>query len=178
MPKLTQVEKKFELTRHRDILSAIIDYMIIQAASDDLLKDQFNVVAEYYEGQKQQIEKYFQKKRLDKLQQRLHSLTKIPMHRVDLTFNDYIKGKTGYEIDIFENLQMRVDEIIVQNQIANKKQLGDVANILDFYKQKSLDPQKADILKKLVIKYANEVRTTKTTKVKLQATMGLATMRL
>ena len=109
MPKLTREEKQFELNRHRDILSATIDYILQQTTSEDLLKDQFDVVAGFYEQQKQQIEKYFQKHRLDKLQQRLHNLTMFPMRRVDLTFNDYIKGKTGYEIDIFErdeNFQM------------------------------------------------------------------------
>ena len=86
------------------------------------------------------------------------------MRRVDLTFNDYIKGKTGYEIDIFESLQMRVEEIIVQNKITTKKQLNDIATMLEFYKQKSVDPQKADILKNLIINYVNQIRTTKTSK--------------
>jgi len=59
MPKLTREEKQFELNRHRDILFATIDYILQQTASEDLLKDQFDVVAGFYEQQKQQIEKYF-----------------------------------------------------------------------------------------------------------------------
>lgn len=161
MPKLTREEKQSELNRHRDILFATIDYLLQQAASENLLKDQFDIVAGYYKQQKLQIEKYFQKQRLDRLQKRLHHFTMLPMRRVDLTFNDYIMGKTGYEIDIFESLQIRVEEIILQNQITNKKQLNDVATMLDYYNQKSVDAQKVDMLKSLVINYDNQTRTAK-----------------
>lgn len=164
MPKLTREQKQFELNRHRDILFATIDYILQQVASENLLKDQFDVVAGYYEEQKQQVEKYFQNHRLDKLQQRLRNLTMFPMRRVDLTFNDYIKEKTGYEIDIFESLLMRVEGIIVQNKITTKKQLNDIAIMLNLYKQKPVDPQKVDILKNLVINYANKIRATKISK--------------
>lgn len=164
MPKLTREQKQFELNRHRDILFATIDYILQQVASENLLKNQFDVVAGYYEEQKQQIEKYFQNHRLDKLQQRLHNLTMFPMRRVDLTFNDYIKEKTDYEIDIFESLLMRVEGIIVQNKITTKKQLNDIAIMLNLYKQKPVDPQKVDILKNLVINYANKIRATKISK--------------
>lgn len=164
MPKLTREQKQFELNRHRDILFATIAYILQQVASENLLKDQFDVVAGYYEEQKRLIEKYFQNHRLDKLQQRLRNLTMFPMRRVDLTFNDYIKEKTGYEIDIFESLLMRVEGIIVQNKITTKKQLNDIAIMLNLYKQKPVDPQKVDILKNLVINYANKIRATKISK--------------
>ncbi len=50
------------------------------------------------------------------LQQKLNGLTKLPMRTGDLKFNDYIKEKTGYKIDIFESLHIRVDEIIKENK--------------------------------------------------------------
>jgi hypothetical protein len=159
MPKLTREKKQLELNRHRDILFATIDYILQQTASEDLLKDQVDALVDYYGLQKQQIEKYFQKHRLDKLQQRLHSLTMFPLRRVDLTFNDYIRRKTSYQIDIFENLEIRIEEIISQNQITNKEQLNDIATMLEFYKKKSVGHQKADILKDLVINYANQKKT-------------------
>lgn len=157
-------ERKAELQRHRDILVATIDYIIEKVASEGLPKDNFEVIAGYYRQQKQQIEKYFEMRRLYMLQQRLNKLTEFPMRRSDLKFSEYIKERTGYNIDIFESLQIRIEQIIKGNQITNKKQLNDIGNILDVYKQQSFDQEKKDALLNLIANYFKKKKKTKHSK--------------
>jgi hypothetical protein len=129
-----------------------------KVASEGLPKKDFENVAEYYRQQKKQIEKHFEMRRLYLLQQRLNKLIEFPRQRSDLTFSNYIKEKTGYKIDIFESLQIRVEEIIKENQIKNKGQLNDIAIILNVYKQQSFDQGKIDILKNLILNYFKKIK--------------------
>jgi hypothetical protein len=157
---LESEERKSELQRHRVILLATIDYIIEKIASENLTSDDFEVIAGYYRRQKQQVEKHFELGRLYNLQQQLNKLTEFPTRGCDLTFNEYIKKKTGYNIDIFDNLRIRVKEIIMQNQIKNKKQFNDIVIILNVYKQQSVDQEKLDILKNLLSNYFDKKITT------------------
>ena len=157
---LKSEERKADLERHRAILLATIDYIIDKIGHENLPKDNFEIIVEYYQRQKQQIEKNFQMRRLYNLRQRLNKLVEFPMRRCDLTFGKYILGKTGYDINIFEALQIRVNEIITQNEIKNKKQANDIFIILDVYKQQSAEQRKTDILKKLLINYFDKTNTT------------------
>jgi hypothetical protein len=91
---LRSEEKQSELKRHRDILLATIDYLLERTAGS-FICDQFDTVAEYYQQAKRQTEKYYQKGRLDRLQQKLRSMTENQRHRGDLNFGSYIKEKTG-----------------------------------------------------------------------------------
>lgn len=149
---MTTEEKNSELTRHREIIIATIDYL--ERTMVGLTHEEFEIVTGYYQQQKRQTEKYYQKRRLDRLQQKLYSLTKYPRWSVDLNFGSYIKEKTGYHIDIFENVQSRINTIIEQNQIKNKKELDDVGIMFRFYKQQA-DRDKVDILRALLIDFGN-----------------------
>jgi len=117
---LTPEQKQSELQRHRAILLATLDYME-EHFGGSFVHDQYDPVTEYYRQQKIQTEKYFKQRRLDRLQQRLASLTKGLQHRPDLAFAPYIKEKTGYDIDIFEDLRNRVNAIVAQNGICGKR---------------------------------------------------------
>jgi hypothetical protein len=108
---LTPEEKQSELQRHRAILLATLDYLK-ERLGGSFVYDQYDPVTEYYQQQKVQTEKYFKQHRLDRLQQRLASLTKGLQNRTDLAFALYIKEKTGYDIDIFEVVRKRVNSII------------------------------------------------------------------
>ena len=152
MTRLTTEEKKSELKRHRDIILATIDY-ILQRIEDDLARDHSGAIAEYYQQQKQLTQKYYQTGRLDRLQQKLQSLTAFPRQQADLIFANYINEKTGHDIDIFENVRRRVNTIIEQNQIKNKKELDDVSVMFQVYKQHPLDQDKVDILRNLLIEF-------------------------
>lgn len=150
---MKSAERTIELQRHRSILLCTIDYILEKIASENLPKANFENVSEYYLKQQYQIEKDFEMRRLSLLQQRLNKLIEFPTRKCDLTFCDYIKRETGYDIDIFENLQIRVEEIINKNQIKNKKEFSDVFIILDLYEQQSMQQGKVAKIKSLLFNY-------------------------
>jgi hypothetical protein len=152
MTRLTTEKKKSELKRHRDIILTTIDY-ILQRIEDDLARDHSSAIAEHFQKQKQLTQKYYQSGRLDRLQQKLQSLTAFPRQQADLIFANYINEKTGYDIDIFENMRSCVDTIIQQNKIKNKKDLDDVSIMFEVYKQHPVDQNKVDILRNLLIEF-------------------------
>jgi hypothetical protein len=158
MARTKSTEKQADLKRHRDILIATIEYILQQLTTEGLSKNDFDNVAGYYHQQKYQVDKYFQLGRLDILQTKFSNLTRFPIHKIDLSFNEYIKKETGYIIDIFETLETRVNEIIAQNRITNEKEIGDIMIMMDVYKHKLVDVKKSEILKNLLIDYYNQRR--------------------
>ena len=66
-----------------------------------------------------------------------------------LSFDNYIKEKTGYEVDIFKNIQENVAKIIKQNKIKNEKELVDVARMIGKLRQESADENKINVLHNL-----------------------------
>jgi len=155
---LTPDQKQSELQRHRDIILATIDYLLA-AHGGCIVFDQEDIITDYYEQQKLQIAKYYKQRRLDRLQQRLASFTKSLISSADLNYADYIKEKTGYDIDIIADLQKRVDAIIAQNEIRSKKEFYDVGTLLHFYHKTSHEPEKFDILGKLLLDYSERTTT-------------------
>lgn len=152
---MTAQEKQSELQRYKDILLATLDYLIEQLPTNDNY-DELSHVEEYYRQQKLQIEKYYTQRRLDRLQQRLASLTKGLQNSTHLNFANYIKEKTSYNIDIFESLKKRIEIIIKQKEIRSKKEFNDVSVMYFFYQDTATEPDKAEILKSLVIDYSNK----------------------
>lgn len=150
---LTSEQKQAALQRHREIILATVDYLLSGQAGS-IVFDGEDVVAAYYEQQKLQIEKYYKQRRPDRLQQRLVGLTKGLQNRADLRFAGYVKEKTGYGIDIFEDLRNRVDAIVAQKEIRNQKELNDVGALLHFYRQTLSGQEKVDVLNKLVADYS------------------------
>lgn len=149
---MTREEKQSELQRHRDILLATIDYLLDQFGGRFVV-DQIDWTAEFYQQQKIQTLKNYKQRRLDRLQQRLRSLTKVLQHSVDLNFATYIKEKTVFEIDIFEDLRKRVDPILLRNEILNQQELNDISTMLHYCRQGLADSEMADKLKVLLSNY-------------------------
>jgi hypothetical protein len=138
---------------------ATLDYLE-ERLGGSFVYDQYDPVTEYYQQQKVQTEKYFKQRRLDRLQQRLASLTKGLQNKADVAFTLYIKEKTGCDIDIFEDLRKRVDSIIAQNEIRNQKELNDIGTMLHFYHETSADGEEVEKLKALLTNYSEQSQTT------------------
>lgn len=150
---MTPEQKQTELQRHRTILLATLDYLE-ERLGGSIVFDQYDPATEYYQQQKIQTEKYFKQRRLDRLQQRLTSLTKGIQGRADLAFTPYVKEKTGYDIDIFEDLRKRVDAVVAQNEIRSQNELNDVGTMLHFYNETAADGKEAAKLKSLLTSYS------------------------
>jgi hypothetical protein len=148
-------QKQTELEKYRAILLATIDYLISKHAGSFVV-DNEDFIGDSYQQQKLQTEKYFNQRRLDRLKQQFLRLTKGLQNQPDLTFGNYIKEKTGYDMDIFEDVRKRVDAIVEQNKINNEKELSDVNSMLHFYKQSQGNDQMMHKLKALFMDYANQ----------------------
>ena len=153
--KLKSVQIQEELKRHRAITLATIDYLI-SLNNGSIVFDDLDPVLEYYESQKIQIEKYYNQGRIDRLQQKLDNLIKILQNRIDLNFTEYIQKRTGYQIDIFDDLHKRVDAIIERGEIRNHKDLNDIGTIFQFYQKTSAEPERIDVLRQLILSYARQ----------------------
>lgn len=150
---MTPEEKQTELQRHREILFATIDHLISIHGASFVLDDE-DYISEHYERQKTQIDKYYKQRRLDRLQQKLASLTKEMQNRADLAFAQYINEKTGYDIDIFEDLRKRYAVVIKQNEIRNQTELNEVGSMLHFFQETSPEGEETKKLKELISKYS------------------------
>jgi hypothetical protein len=161
---LTPEEKQLELKRHRDILLATFDYFIDRSAN--IKYDEFDPV-DHFKLLKQQTEEHFQKGRLTRLKQWLRDMTEEPRETGDLNFGRYIKEKTGYDIDIFDNFQKRIDKIIERKKIKTENEYRDVLAMVDnLCQQTPVNEQKIDVLNNLLIDFGDKISGTKTPKSK------------
>ena len=150
---MTPEQKQSELNRHRAIVLATLDYLL-ERFGGSFVYDQSDPLTDYYLQQKIQTERYYKQRRLDRLQQRLLSLTKGLQNNVNLGFAGYIKKQTGYDIDIFEDVRKRVDAIIAQKKVRSQEELNDVGTMLHYYQQTSSYKEITDKLTTLINDYS------------------------
>jgi hypothetical protein len=127
----TSAEKQFELVKLKAISWATIDYLAENPELPDS-RDEDNM-EDLYQHFKIQTEKYFQQRRLDRLQHGLSHFFEILIGRVDLYFTNYIRDKTGYEIELLEGLRNRVKIILERNEIRTQKEAYEISLLLNFY---------------------------------------------
>ena len=150
---MTPEQKQSELLRHRTILLATLDYLLGHLGGS-IVFDGYDPATEYYQQQKIQTEKYFKQRRLDRLQRQLANLTKGLQNKGALAFTTHIKEKTGYDIDIFEDLRKRVAAIVTQHEIRTQKELNEVGTMFHHLHETSANGKEAESLKSLLTEYA------------------------
>lgn len=161
---MTPEEKQSELRRHRDILLATLDYLIERF--EGINYGEFNAIA-HFQQLKEQTEENYQKGRLTLLKQWLRDMTEEPREARDLSFGRFIKEKTGYDIDIFDSFQKRINKIIERKRIKTENEYRDVHAMVDnLCQQDSIDQDKIDLLNNLLIDFEDKIRGTKTPKSK------------
>lgn len=156
---MTTQQKQSELDRHRAILLAALDYLE-ERFGGSIVFDEFDPATAYYQQQKIQTEKYFKQRRLDRLQQRLASLTKGMLNKGAFTFAAYLKEKTGYDIDLVVEVRKRVNAIVAQNKIRSQKELNDVFTMLQYYQTAAADEKVVEKLESLLSDYSKRTKET------------------
>ncbi|WAC40667.1 hypothetical protein [Pedobacter sp. SL55] len=146
-------QKQKNLEKYNAIILATLAYLEKRSGQSIIYGD-INPITEYYQEQKIKTEKDFKERRLDRLKNRFKSLTKSLQNSIDLNFSTYIKEKTGYDIDIFEDLRKRIDIIFMQNQILNQQNLNDVSIAFKLYQQR---PNKENDIERLNVLLARYV---------------------
>lgn len=149
---MTTEQKQLELQRHRDILLATYDYLL-QRNAGCFVTDGFDSIAETFEQEKQRTNLEFKQGRLGDLQQRLQRQIETFCKRADANFPIYIKKNTGYHLNIFEDLQKRIDAIVAQNEIRSQNELNDVYAMLHFYLETAPDENEVNKLNSLLSDY-------------------------
>lgn len=127
--KISNADKDVELAKYRDLVTATLDYHIdnkeFQIKTEDFDSDS------HYKKLKEQTTEHFQKGRLTKLKQWFRDLTETQRETGDFKFNNYLKTKTGHDIDIFQDYYDRVDKIIAKGKITTDNQFYDVNSMVD-----------------------------------------------
>ncbi len=149
---ISNADKDIELARYRDLVTATLDYFIdnseFQIKTEDF--DSYT----YYKKLKEQTVEHFQKGRLTKLKQWFRDLTEPQREAGDFKFNNYLKTKTGQDIDIFQDYYNRVDKIIAKGKISTDNQFYDVNSMVDLLAQAvPIDSEKLTLLNKLLTDY-------------------------
>jgi hypothetical protein len=144
-------EKQIELNKIKAISLATIDYLVENpepsfSGDDDTLKD-------LYQHFRIQIDRYFQKRRLDRLQHRLSHFFDILIGRADLNFTKYIREKTGFEIKLLEGLLNRVNIILERNEIKNQKEANDISLLSAYYQKTSSNKDDIEKFNALLVDY-------------------------
>ncbi|MCA6369714.1 MAG: hypothetical protein IM618_22030 [Cytophagales bacterium] len=147
--KISNADKDVELARYRDLVTATLDYLIgnreFQIKTEDFDSDT------HYKKLKEQTTEHFQKGRLTKLKQWFRDLTETQRETGDFKFSNYLKTKTGQDIDIFQDYYDRVDKIIAKGKISTDKQFHDVNSMVDLLSQAvPVDSERLTMLNKLL----------------------------
>lgn len=146
---MTPQQRQTELQKYRAIIMATYDFLIATHGAS-IVFDNVSSIAAYYEKLKLKAEEYCNKNQLSKIKLRLAKLIERHIRRADLSYAIYIKEKTGYEIDLFEDLRKRVNAILAQNEIRSKQERDDVYAMLQYYQTTSTEGEEVDRLKALI----------------------------
>jgi hypothetical protein len=154
------IEKQKELNRLRDLILATIDYTInsynkyTTEHPDPKFVEHMNSVIIHFNNMKIQTEELYRKGSLSKLNQRLRYLVEGIRESQDLNFTTYIKNATGYDFDIFDAFNKRIEKIILKNKIMSDNQCREVESMVDFLcHQNPVDEKQIEILNNLISNY-------------------------
>lgn len=147
----TSAEKQFELVKLKAISLATIEYLV---RNPDLTNSEDEKsLQDLHQHFRIQTEKYFQQRRLDRLQHRLSHFFDILIGRVDLNFTNYIRDKTGYEIELLEGLRTRVKIILERNEIRTQKEAYEITLLSGYYNKISTNKVDIEKLNALLVEY-------------------------
>lgn len=128
--KLNQDEKHKELLKYRALVLATIDYYLDNKQLEVKTVD-FDSETHFLEL-KLITEKFFELGQLTRLKSWFRDLTEVPIEGRDFKFNQYIKEKTNYDVDIFQSFFEKIDKIVKQGKIKTNQQFYDVRTMVDY----------------------------------------------
>ncbi|HBF20398.1 MAG: hypothetical protein CMI36_12320 [Owenweeksia sp.] len=141
-------DKQTELEKYRDLNLATLDYLseTLKIATSDFNSSQ------HYQKLKIEVNESFTKGRLSKLKQWFRDLTDMPRETEDLKFSDFIKERTGHEVNLHERFEKRISKILDQGKIKTENDYRDVMTKVDYLSQReSADQTLIDQMNSLLI---------------------------
>ena len=134
-----------ELDRYWAIILATIEYDSIHnphqsTPQEKAYNDNFHKVW------KAHVEDHYNNGSLDKLKKSFDHITLVHKLTGNLDYVQFIKEKTGYDFDLFGNINERIDKIISRNRIANSKERKDVGTMMSLYRKTGIGQENAALL--------------------------------
>ncbi len=127
--------------KYKILVVSTLDYLISHYTGE-FVYDGFDPVKQYHEEQKVQAEKYRKQGQLKRLQQQLEKFINRLQWNFDLGFPDYIKERTGYELNIFRDLENFGDEVLLRGEIQDEIESRKLSNLLALHKRVNMDEEK------------------------------------
>jgi hypothetical protein len=143
-----------ELQKYRAILLATLDYENARTAAN-VPPERTEQSAQINISQGNYIQKLFAAGDIDTIKKRLHIYTELYMQLGNTAYGEYIKKTTGYDFDIFENIQGRVEKIIEKNIIKNKKERADAIAMIELCRKGLYNQAQVPKLHNLLKEYRN-----------------------
>jgi hypothetical protein len=153
--RLTTEEKAAELEKYHCLLQATIDYHL-EIAPLILTNEAGHTFdpGDNYRLLKLQCENHFQKRRLTMLKRWFSNMMEPFVENSDLQFSNYLRSKTGYDIDILAAFRLRVDKIVAKGKITTDNQFYEINTMVnDLWQSQPVAKQRIDTLNKLLIDY-------------------------
>jgi hypothetical protein len=151
---LSKEQKQAELVKYRELVLAALDFYIEMFQKP--IQTQYGVRdrTKHYRELKLKAEEQFQKGRLTVLKQWFRDITEIPIESRNLKFNQFLREKTNYDIDIFKSFHLHIDKIIEKGKITSDNQFYDVTIAINYLCQsEGVDQEKIKILDKIRSEY-------------------------
>jgi len=150
---MTNLDKLTELEKYRDLNLATLDYL---SETMTIATDNFNS-SQHYQKLKIEVNESFTKGRLSKLKQWFRDLTEMPRETEDLKFSDFIRERTGHNVNLNERFEKRISKILDQGKIKTVNDYRDVMTKVDYLTQKeSTDQTLIDQMNSLLIDFENK----------------------
>ncbi len=150
-------EKETLLKRERDIVLAAIDY----EDEDFRMHIKFDGAERPDSGHsrylKQEVETCYKEGNLKKLQKIFSYIKASARMSGETWFGPYIKEKTGFDINIFENLQQQVNKILQQQIIRTENEYHDAIAMTSLWRRAPGDKMHMDELSKLCDSYSKKI---------------------
>jgi hypothetical protein len=147
---MTSKEKQVELDRHRILLNATLNYLM-EHYTGFMVFDESDYAMDHYVQEKNQSEKYYRERRLDRLKAKLNTLTHSLCLNRDVGFRKYLEQETGYTVDLFWDLRSQVNEILQKGEITLLNQINDVEfmiSLAEIYPDELLNIKELSIILK------------------------------
>lgn len=130
--KMTNPDKHTELEKYRDLNLATLEYL---SKTMKIETNDFNTSL-YYQKLKIEVNECFTKGRLSKLKQWFRDLTEMPQETKDLEFSNFIKERTGHQVNLHERFENRISMILDQGRIKTENDYQDVLTKVDYLNQR------------------------------------------
>jgi hypothetical protein len=147
---MTSKEKQVELDRHRVLLNATLNYLM-EHYTGFMVFDESDYAMDHYVQEKNQSEKYYRERRLERLKAKLNTLTHSLRLNKDVGFRKYLEQETGYTVDLFWDLRSQVNEILQKGEITLSNQINDVEfmiSLAEIYPDELLNIKELSIILK------------------------------